>query len=445
MKTWKILVVLIITTTLVFTACPPDGDGNGTTTHTHDWEWTSNVIAATCTTASKDTAICKFENCTATNERTGTVAALGHDMGEWVIITNPTEIANGEQESTCKRIICNNFVETRYILATSYFEIIGSTDYRIIRSNVEPPNVVYIPSEYNGLPVTEIGSPSDWGSGAFSGMTNIIEVYIPDTITTIYPYAFSGCTNITSIIAPAVSSVGFNAFSRCTNLNSVNFPANAVIGNGVFTYCTSLTNFILTGTGVLSVIEGGKALVRNNTELVAYPSASGDIVINTITSLTWGAFYGAANLVSAIFPVLIDTGMYSFSYCSNLESVSFPITTTLAQDTLSWCPKLMSVNIPSVTNIGSLIFRYNGSTPLLITMGNVAPSTSDPWGGTITAQKPVTIRIPTGATGYGFSPTDATTQNWGNAFRGMGWNRNTGVYGTGNVNETINLTIEYVN
>ena len=76
------LIALIAILGIAITACDNDNgnlNGNLTTECTeHDWDWTANAIAATCTEASKDTATCKIPNCNKTNERAGSVLALGH-------------------------------------------------------------------------------------------------------------------------------------------------------------------------------------------------------------------------------------------------------------------------------------------------------------------------------------------------------------------------------
>jgi len=61
------------------------------------------------------------------------------------------------------------------------------------------------------------------------------------------------------------------------------------------------------------------------------------------------------------------------------------------------------------------------------------------------SSKSVTVKVPSGATGYGAIPasytTDTTTNNWANAFRGKGWNGS--YYHSGSVNDNISLRIEY--
>ena len=78
---------------------------------------------------------------------------------------------------------------------------------------------IYIPSVYNGLPVTGILD------SAFYGCSGLISVTIPDGVTKIGNSAFSGCTGLASITIPeGVTSIGSSAFSNCTNLASITIP-----------------------------------------------------------------------------------------------------------------------------------------------------------------------------------------------------------------------------
>ena len=53
------------------------------------------------------------------------------------------------------------------------------------------------------------------------------EIEIPNTVTSIGPYAFANCKNIISVKIPnSVISIGKGAFSSCCNLESVNIPDN---------------------------------------------------------------------------------------------------------------------------------------------------------------------------------------------------------------------------
>ena len=53
--------------------------------------------------------------------------------------------------------------------------------------------------------------------------------------------AFHYCTSLTSVVLPAVTSVGVDAFTRCSKLSSVDLPSATTILNTAFSYCTGLS------------------------------------------------------------------------------------------------------------------------------------------------------------------------------------------------------------
>ena len=73
---------------------------------------------------------------------------------------------------------------------------------------------------------------------------------IPDSVTTIYKYAFERCNFLTSItIGDNVTTIVDGAFIDCISLTSVTIPANVTtIGNDAFLGCTSITNIYYGGT-----------------------------------------------------------------------------------------------------------------------------------------------------------------------------------------------------
>ena len=262
---------------------------------------------------------------------------------------------------------------------------------------------------------------------SFSRLYNLKEAHFPSA-TSIGADAFSYCTSLTSISFPSATSIGADAFTQCTSLTSISFPAATTIASNPFIGCSSLTNFNLTGSGDLSVLENGKVLVRNTTELVAYPSASGVITMGSITSI----------------------GEVAFGYCTSLTSVSFPVATTIGGSAFSGCTSLTSVSIPAATSIGIYAFSYTGDAPLSITLGSAAPAYLVTNIFQVVTNKNVTVQIPNGATGYSpatspFNGTQAmvtgtdTTQNWANALRGLGWDGTN--YGSGTVNTGVTVVI----
>ena len=287
-------------------------------------------------------------------------------------------------------------------------------------------------------------------------------------IITIGDNAFGGTYYLTSVSFPQATSIGSLVFNNCHYLESISFHATATVSIDSFYACSSLSSFTLTGTGPLSTIENGRALVRNHTELVAYPSASGNIILDNITTISPYAFFNTRNLTSVSFPQVTSIGEYAFAVSLNLTSVYFPQVISISEYAFYNCHGLTSVEFPQVTSIGVRALHYtinltsvviprilelkdnvflrSNNLPLVITMGSVAPRVGINMISTESGSKSVTMRVPAGATGYGSIPatytTDTTTNNWANAFRGKGWDGTNYLDGTVNSNITLNIVYQ---
>ena len=95
---------------------------------------------------------------------------------------------------------------------------------------------IVIPKEYNGKAVSTI-LPN-----AFDSNSNLKNITIPDSVTSIGDAAFSGCTSLASIEIPdSVTSIGNYAFRDCSSLTSVEIGDSVTsIGSYAFSGCTSL-------------------------------------------------------------------------------------------------------------------------------------------------------------------------------------------------------------
>lgn len=82
----------------------------------------------------------------------------------------------------------------------------------------------------------------------------VTDLKIPQTVTSICSYAFSGCTGLTSVTIPeSVTKIGDYAFSGCSGLTSVTIPESVTsIGKSAFSGCSSLASVIFLGDVPLS-------------------------------------------------------------------------------------------------------------------------------------------------------------------------------------------------
>jgi hypothetical protein len=157
------------------------------------------------------------------------------------------------------------------------------------------------------------------------------------------------------------------------------------------------------------------------------------------TSIGANAFAYCASLTTVSLSKAASIGDGTFFYCTSLTTLSLPEAASIGKDVFWQCGNLTTLSLPKVTSIGEGAFGYTGTTSLTITMGAVAPSVGKSLFNSVTGTKTVTVRVPSGATGYGTAPTDTSTNNWGNAFRGKGWNGSSYESGTVNANISLNM------
>jgi len=344
-----------------------------------------------------------------------------------------------------------------------------------------PDNSSFIGSESSILSLTlpAVADSISGGyiaGGAFWGFYRLKEIY-GNNVTFIDEYAFNGTYSLEKADFPNAEKIEYKAFCNCTALQSIRIPATVEIVWAPFQNCPSLTMFNLIGVGPLSVKEGGKALVMFDTLLMSYPSASGTITLDYITSIDQPAFAGNKSLQIANFPNVTGItqdafgectalreiylpnaeiiGPFAFSYCTSLSQIDFPEATYIGVLAFYECNNLIFVSLPKAEKIEYNAFQNTGTGNLYISLGKNPPSVGIKIFNVIFDEKLVTVRVPLDATGdYGPIPAvydilDTTTKNWGNALRGIGYDPNNPLwssndyYGDGTVNENVTLKIEY--
>jgi hypothetical protein len=295
------------------------------------------------------------------------------------------------------------------------------------------------------------------GNYAFDGCTGLTSVDL-SAATTIGQYAFYQCIDLETVILSSATSIGGAAFSSCTALETVTLTVVTSIGSNAFSGCSVLeTANLSTATSIgdyaFSSCHGLTSVNLSSAKTIgdnAFSSCIGLSSVSLPVAQTIGddAFFQCTGLTSADLQKAETIGDYAFSQCINLETADLPAATSIGDGAFSFCYGLTSADLPAAQTIGNNAFEYTGTAKALtITLGDTPPELgtemfSEVTGGT----KTVTVEVPDDnaawsglISGSPYTGNDSAA-NWGNAFRGMGWDGESCL--TGTVNENITLTIQ---
>jgi len=261
-----------------------------------------SVVSASCTTSGCETYVC--DRCGSNEEIE--IDALGHLYNpEDVEISPATCTASGSETYTCSRCgeheskdidslghscddsykcdVCGYLNESMAFLTFTLNE--DNNSYSVSKCNREATEVV-IPSKYNSKPVTSIKN------SAFSACSNLISIYIPNTIESIGQQAFSNCGALKSVHLSSLKQWCGLDFSSTNSSYNVSYGSNP-LSNGANLYIDE------------------KLIV--------------DLVIPDGT-LEIGAFCfdGCSTIQSISIPEsVLSIGRYAFRNCTNVNSIYY--------------------------------------------------------------------------------------------------------------------------
>ena len=127
---------------------------------------------------------------------------------------------------------------------------------------------------------------------AFSGCTNLTSVTILEGVSRIDTQVFKDCTSLTSVtISDGVTELGGQIFQGCTSLTSVSIPNSVTrLGYSAFAYCTGLTSVTISNN--VTVLEEGTFKGCTSLKTIDIPSS--------VTRIGTAAFYGCSGLTTIV-------------------------------------------------------------------------------------------------------------------------------------------------
>ena len=134
--------------------------------------------------------------------------------------------------ANCSKLSKIDVAENNPNYCADYYALFNKDKTCLLRSEVHQYEIIYqIPDG-----VTSIGAY------AFSGNDALALILIPDSVTSLGHHAFANCTNLSSSDIPAtVKSIGWSLFSGCTELMKVTLPDGIIsISDSMFYGCSSL-------------------------------------------------------------------------------------------------------------------------------------------------------------------------------------------------------------
>jgi len=209
-----------------------------------------------------------------------------------------------------------------------------------------------------------------FGKGAFGSCKNLRNVNIEEGLKVIGEHAFENCTSISNITIPSsIESFGEYAFSNCRSIQTVTFSFGLkTIGIYAFSFCVSIQT--------LTLPSGKNPSSRVGQRYTLADEYTG------IESIGEGAFSSCTNLKSISIPASVkefgsyafencealeevvlseglkEVGNGAFKSCSALENISIPETIeVVGGEAFKSCSALKNINLPAkLTTIGDSAF-----------------------------------------------------------------------------------------
>ena len=322
------------------------------------------------------------------------------DIAAWCNISFANDYANPLSNET--NLYLNGELVAELVIPDSVTSInsYAFSGFKSLTNITIPDSVTSIDSyafyDCNGLTSVYITDMSSWCGVSFADNTAnplyyasnlylngelVAELVIPDSVTSINSYAFSGFKSLTNITIPdSVTSIDSYAFYDCNGLTSVTIPSSIIyIGDNAFYECNKLIEVINKSSLKINArssdygcvayyaleVHNGKSKIVNNNYYLFYTHDGVNYLLGYVgndVNLLLPERYNGSNY---------EIYQYAFHNCDNIISVTIPDSVTyIGKHAFFYCTSLTSVTIGNnVTSIGS--YAFSGCSSLKsVTIGN---------------------------------------------------------------------------
>ena len=333
---------------------------------------------STCTADGTRTATCDVCG-KATDMVTEADTAIGHDWGDWTVVTPATCTKSGTEKRVCKNDASH--VETRMLSVRPH-------------TDADDDNFCDVCDSY----MSTLRDSGTTGDLTWSFYRDDVLVFSGNGAMGTYFFGLTPWRSYSSqikkvILKPGATKISTSSFNKCTNLEEIQIPDSVTtIGDSAFYGCTSIRKITL-GSGVSSVTaaafpktEGavfsdiyvsennsnftsvdGVLFSKDMTKLVCYPyakDAQSYTVVNTVTSIEARSFSNNTSLKSILFEPecqVSQIGSSSFSGCTGLEEFNVPDSvTTIGSSAFNNCTSLAKLTFSensALTSVGNYVFQ----------------------------------------------------------------------------------------
>lgn len=218
---------------------------------------------------------------------------------------------------------------------------------------------------WTGLNITKIvvENISTIGNYAFAGLSDVMEITLPNTVYEIGDYAFKNCAGLKAIEIPDSLELGViseGMFYGCTSLETIKLPDNIrEIENYAFANCKSLRSFIVP-KDVTQISEG---------TFLNCESLSNITLGNEITAIESSAFAGCGLTETQLPSGITSIGEEAFAGNKFTEIIIPSGVSKLGAGAFSGCELLQSISVEENNNNFSasngVLYDKVGTTLLL--------------------------------------------------------------------------------